>query len=326
MATGFTKVSDIFQPETFNRYVIERLTTINAFFASGVVGSVDGLVFNPEGGTIINMPFWKALTERAQLLDDNTDLVVKKIATGNDKAVQHMRALVYGATDLAAALAGSDPMKVIGDGIAANWSQEMNLMLISTLKGAFAALLAESPDVNIYNISGLSGSAAVIDGASFVDAAQMLGDFKGQIAAIAMHSAVEAKLAKADLIATIRDSEGKIILQSFMGKRVIIDDALVAAAGVYTAYLFGPAAVGFAEGTPKVPSEVERNPLINGGQEYLVQRRHFVLHPRGIAWDPNSGVPALETPSDAELEAAGNWARVYSPKNIRIVQFKFKLA
>jgi Major capsid protein 13-like len=321
-----TKVADVIEPEVFNPYFREMTTRVNAFFQSGIVQTVPDVSMGDQGGTQVQMPFWQALGERAQLLDDTQNLVIKKITTAQDTAVLHARALVYGASDLSAALAGDDPMEAIAAGVGENWSYEFNMCLIATLKGAFAALLAESPDVNVLDISGLSGTAAYIDGASFIDAAQLLGDHKDRIVGILMHSAVEAHLAKNDLIETIRDSEGNILMKSFMGKRVIVDDANTPTATVHDTYLFGPGAIGFAETEPKVPSETNRDPLIGGGQEYLVTRRHYVLHPRGIRWTPQSGVPALTTPSDAELAAAANWTRVYEPKNVRMVRLQHKVS
>jgi len=320
-----TTVADIIVPEVFNPYFVEETTRVNAFFQAGIVSPVPNLTFGENGGTHIQFPFWHALGERAQLLDDATNLDIKKITAGQDTAVQHARALVYGATDLSAALAGSDPMDAIGAGVAENWSYEFNMVLIATLKGAMGALGAESPDVNFLDISGLSGTAAYMDGLSFIDATQLLGDMKDRISGLLMHSAVESWLLKNDLIDTIPDSEGKSSINTFQGKRIIVDDANLPVNGVYTTYLCCPGAIGYGEGSPKVPSETGRLPLTGGGQEYLVTRRHFVLHPRGIKWAPQSGVPVKQTPSDAELAAAANWSRVYDPKNIRIVAFKHKI-
>lgn len=311
-----TKVSDVIVPELFNPYMREKSITRNLFFQSGIIVTTPDITFGGRGGTQINMPFWKALGERAQLLDDDEDLAIKKIQSGQDVAVQHARALVYGATDLSAALAGDDPMGAIGDGIAENWSKEFNHVLLATLNGAMANVTE-----NTLDISAMSGAAGGIDAASFIDAAQLLGDHKDEIAGIAMHSAVEASLAKNDLIDTVRDSEGTLVMRTFMNKRVLIDDTMTGTSGGdYTSYLFGAGAIGWSEGSPKVPTETDRNPLINGGQEYIVSRRHFVLHPRGIRWTPGSGTPAKQTPSDAELANAGNWTQVYDQKNIRIVK------
>lgn len=323
-----TKVSDVIEPSVFSPYVIELSAELSQFWTSGIVRNVDELNANAsEGGSQVNMPFWNDLEGDDQLLDDNTDLTIQGITSGQDVAVWHGRALVYGGTDLAAALAGDDPMRVAAERMAAKWVRQQNRTLISTLKGAMGALEAESPDVNVLNICDLSGAAAFIDGASFIDATQLLGENKDRLVAVAMHSAVEAALAKQDLIDFIRDSEGRVVLSSFMNKTVVVDDRLSPDInGCYTTFLFGEGAVGGAEGSPKVPTETDRNPLINGGQEFIVNRRHFVLHPRGIKWDPASGVPVKQTPSNLELEDADNWTRVWDPANIRIVAFKHKIA
>jgi hypothetical protein len=322
----FTHLSDVIVPEVFNPYVREQTTFVNAFFRSGIIASPGDLTFGDRGGVRINMPFWKALHERAQLLDDHTDLDVKKIEAGDDIAVQHARALVYGSTDLAAALAGSDPMLAIGDGVAENWSYELNHVLLASLVGAMGSVESESPPINSLDISSLSGTAGTIDGHTFIDALQTLGDAKGKIVGMAVHSAVDAHLAKNDLITFTFDSQGQPVLRMFMGKVLIVDDILAPdSGGVYTSYLFGPGAIGWGEGRPKVATESRRDPLIGGGQEYLVSRRHFVMHPRGIAWTPTSGVPAKTTPSDAELTNTANWTRVYQPKNIRIVSFRHQI-
>lgn len=320
-----TMLADVIVPEVFNPYFRELSTRVNAFWQSGIVATVPDLTFGDRGGVQIHMPFWQALGERAQLLDDTQDLEIRKVDSAQDVAVQHARALVYGATDLAAALAGDDPMDAVAAGLAENWSAEFNFTLIATLKGAMGALFAESPDVNALDISGLSGSAAYIDGASFIDAAGTLGDARSRVSGVLMHSAVNSWLAKNDLIEYMPDSEGNLTIPTFMGKRVIEDDANTPDAGVYTTYLFGAGAIGFGEGSPKVPTATDRDELKGGGQEFMVSRRHFVLHPRGIAWDPSSGVPASVTPSDAELANAANWTRVYEPKNIRIVAFKHRI-
>jgi hypothetical protein len=323
-----TKVADIIVPSIFNPYYREQSIKLNAFFASGLVETVDDLNFGQRGGIQIDMPFYKALGERAQLLDDDDDLEIKKIETGRDIAVQHARALVYGGTDLASALSGSDPMMAIADGVAQNWSNEFNLQLIATLKGAMGALGAESPTVNTLDISALSGELAYLDGDSFIDAGQTMGDAKTKIAAVGMHSAVEAWLRKNDLITDVdlADSEGAAMLPFFQGKQVIVDDDFsVESGGIYTTYLFGRGSIGYGEGAPKVPTESDRLPLKGGGQEFLVTRRHYVLHPRGVKWNPSSGVPAKVTPSDTELASASNWSRVWNAKNVRIVRVVHKI-
>ena len=95
---------------------------------------------------------------------------------------------------------------------------------------------------------------------------------------------------------------------------------------VYTSYLFGPGAIGFKEGLAKKPIAVKRDELKGGGMEYLVHRRHFTMHCRGISWTPQANVPAKQVPSNAECADIANYTRVFDPKEIRVVQFKHKLA
>jgi len=318
-----TKLEDVIVPEIFNPYVIERTAELSALWQAGIVSTVSDISLG-DGGSTVQMPFWQDLTGDDQVLDTNTDLTVEKISASKDVAVVNGRALVYGATDLSGALAGDDPMRAIGDLMAAKWARQMQKVVINVLNGAMGTMGDESK--NTLDISGLSGAAAVLDSDAFIDALGTLGDAEGKIQALAVHSATHRLMKKQGLIETIPPEEGKEEISLYQGKRVIVDDGMPVSTGKYTTYLFGPGAIGYAEGTPKTPSETQREGLKNGGEEYLISRRHFVLHPRGIKWDPGSGVPAKDTPSNTELAAKANWSRVYESKNIRIVRLVHKLA
>lgn len=320
-----TVLSNVIVPEVFNPYVINRTMELSALWTSGIIANVPGIdlgdVGSQKGGKTVHMPFWNDLTGDDQILSTGTNLTVANITADQDIAVLNARALVYGSKDLVAPLAGSDPMSIIGDLIAGKWVRRMQAALIAILNGAVGALAAESPDVNVFDISGLVGEAAVADAESIIDAVGMLGDAEGQLTAVAMHSNTERHLRKQNLIDYQMDSNNQPIA-FYMGKRIIIDDGMPVAGGVYTTFFFGPGAIGYSEGTPRVPSEVERNGLVGGGEEYLISRRHFVLHPRGIKW---IGSPAADTPTNAELATAGNWDRVWESKQIRLVAFKHRL-
>lgn len=318
-----TKIADVIVPEIFNPYVIERTAELSALWQAGIVSTVGDIQLG-GGGSTIQMPFWQDLAGEDQVLDDSTDLTVSNIVASKDVAVVNGRALVYGATDLSGALAGDDPMRAIGDLIAAKWARQMQKVVISVLNGAMGALGDESK--NTLDISSLSGAASILDGDAFIDALGTLGDAEGKIQALAVHSATHRLMKKQGLIETIPPEDGKEEISLYQGKRVIVDDGMPVSNGKYTTYLFGAGAIGYAEGTPKVPSEIEREALKNGGEEYLVTRRHFVLHPRGVKWDPASGVPAKDTPSNTELATKTNWTRVYESKNIRIVRLVHKVA
>jgi hypothetical protein len=222
---------------------------------------------------------------------------------------------------LAGNLAGDDPMRAIADLVASYWARRLQAVLISTLKGVF---LAASMSGNVHDISALTGGAELISASSFVDATQLLGDAKDQLTAVVMHSAVNAYLAKLDLIEFAKDSSGNPTVPTYMGKRVIIDDALTAASSVYTTYLFGTGALAYGEGSPVafVPTETDRDSL--AGEDYLINRKTFLFHPRGVAFQ--SASVAGVSPTNAEMETAANWLRVFENKAIRVVQFKHKIA
>lgn len=314
-----TKIADVIVPEVFNPYVRERTAALSALFNSGIVATVPELsLLGLRGGTTLAMPFWQDLTGAEEILSDTSPLGVDKITASQDVAVLHARGKAWGVNDLAKALSGSDPMAAIGDLVADYWARRHQVQLIATLKGIFAA---SSMSGNVHDISAGTGDAAVISADGVVDAIYKLGDASGKLTAFAMHSAVVGKLVKGNLIDYRLDSEGKPTIPTYLSKDVMVDDSMPVASGVYTSYLFGEGAIGYADADAPVPTETDRDSL--QGEDILINRQHFLLHPRGVKW---KGTPSGVSPTNAELETGTNWERVYENKNIRIVQFKHRIA
>ena len=229
-----------------------------------------------------------------------------------------MRGKAWSANDLAKALSGSDPMAAIGDLVATYWARRRQALLFSMLKGVFASttMLAEQ----VHDISA-EATNNTLTGNSFIDALTLMGDAAGKITAMGMHSGAYASLQKQNLIEFIPNSNGEVNIPTYMGKRVIVDDGCPVAAGVYTTYLFGEGAIGLGNGSAPVPTETDRDSL--AGDDILINRQHFVLHPRGVKFT-NASV-AGSSPTNTEVEAAANWARVYEKKNTRIIKFVHKI-
>lgn len=319
-----TKIADVIVPEVFNPYVIQRTMELSAIFQSGIAQRTEEFDrLASSAARTVQMPFWGDLTGEDEVLSDDNALTPGKIQAQKDEAVILRRGRAWGANDLAANLAGDDPMRVIADLVAAYWARRYQAALVATLQGVFA-----SPSMAdlVHDISGETGDAAVISAKTTVDAAQKLGDAKTQLTAIIMHSATEAALAKQDLIEYIRPSTGSIDVPTFLGKRVIVDDGVPydSSTGTYTTYLFGPGAVAYGEGNPVgfVPTETDRDSL--AGEDFLINRRTFILHPRGVRFKSTS--VAGVSPTNDELADGTNWERVYEPKAIRIVKFVHKIA
>ena len=324
MSVTKTIISDVIVPVVFNPYVIQRTAELSAFYQSGIIARTPELDrLASSGGRLINMPFWEDLTGDDEVLSDTEALTVGKIKEKQDVAALLARGRAWSVNDLAKALSGDDPMAAIGDLVAEYWARRFQTILIKTLDGIFGQgdQGDTEMDANRHDISLKTGTAAVINAKTAVDAIYKLGDNADKLTGFAMHSATVAKLTKDDLIETIPPSEGKPAVRTFLGKPVVVDDSLPVSNGVYTTYIFGAGAFGWGEGGAPVPVETARDAL--AGDDILVHRRHFILHPRGVAFQ--NKVVTGKTPSNAELATCTNWKRVYESKNVRIVQFKHRL-
>lgn len=322
-----TPLSAMIIPSEFNAYVAVDTTEKSALFQSGIITDLTSVIDAQIEGKTVNMPFFNDLdtTDAEVVLDDTADLTVGKMTTGQDVAVKLLRGKAFGTTDLAADLSGADPIDAIANRFADWWNVRMQTALLSTLAGAMGSA---GMAANVNDISGGSAGAQYFDADAFIDSAFLLGDEQAGLTGVAVHSLTLKAMIKADLIDFVPDSQGKLTIPTYLGKSVLVDDSMpVSGSGatrIFTTYLFGQGAIGFGERSPKVPVEVERQALKGMGQEYIVNRRQWVMHPRGVKW--LGGTQAGVTPTNAELATTTNWSRVYDQKIIRIVAFKHMIA
>lgn len=323
---SITRIADVIQPEIFTPYTIQRTMELSALIQSGIAennSQFDELAGGPN--TLVNMPFWDDLTGDPEVMDDTGETTPGKITANKDVARKLAWVKSYGANALSAMLSGSDPLKAIADLFASYWNRQYQGMLLSILEGVFAsAKMAEK----VHDITAETGDAALISGRTFIDAVQKMGDAKDLLTGVMIHSATEAFLAKNDLIEYKEESDGKIRIPYFMGKRVIVDDSVAfdTATGASEAYLFGNGAIAWGNGShPDIQqTEVVRKGLSLAGEDILVNRRLSILHPRGVKWTEDSVAGTF--PTLEELETGTNWERVYEPKAVRVVKFVFKVA
>src|SRR5215471_11682927 len=327
-----TAVADVIIPTEFEKYAIERTAELSNFGQSGIVEMAPEFdAIAQGGGREVKMPFWKDLTATRQLLSDSATLAVNKITSDQDIARIHNDAQVWSVNHLAKVVSGDDPMQAIVDLVGGYWARTDEGLIVSCLKGMFGAASMAGNLLGIHSESVAGASAATkLNGATFVDACAKLGDAASLLTTVAMHSATEAALRKLDLIDFLPDSEGKPTLVTFQGRRVVVDDSLPTRAGttdgtVYTSYLFGEGA--FAKGVAPLDGtalqggfgtegvEVARFPLES--DTVLINRRRYILHPRGVKF--TSASVAGDTPTNAELEMGANWTRVFENKNVRMV-------
>ena len=334
-----TKLSDVIVPELFNPYVIKQTMEKSALFQCGIVKN--DAVFDAlasEAAPIHNMPFFEDLTGDAEQIIEDADLTPEKITSNKDVSCTIRRAKMWAATDLSAALAGSDPMAAIGTLVAKYWARQMQKELISVLKGVFGTYNDGEGGTGGTNITPFSAhildltkqstaAAKKISASAFIDALQLLGDAQETLTGFVMDSATKSCLKKQNLLETERDSNS-VEFNTYQDRRVIVDDNCPVegsgASAVHTAYIFGEGAVALGNGSPVgfVPTEVDRDKKKGSGIDFLINRKTFILHPRGVKW--TDAVRAnTEGPSRAELENPQNWLPVYELKQIPIVAFKY---
>lgn len=321
-----TRIADVIQPEVFTPYAIQRTMELSALLQSGIVQNTsefDELASGPN--TIINMPYWNDLTGDAETMADTGNTTPGKITAGADVARKLGLVRSWGVNALAAHLSGDDPAGAIADLVASYWARQYQNYLLSILDGVFDAA---SMAGKVHDISAETGDAALISAETFIDAAQLMGDAKELLTGVMFNSAVEAYLAKQDLIETIPGSQGSDRIRAFLGRNVIVDDGVPfdTSTKVGVAYLFGAGAVALGNGSdPKIQqTEIVRDGKSLAGEDILVTRRLPILHPRGVKWTETAVAGTF--PTLTELETGTNWARVYEPKAVRIVKFVFKVA
>ena len=137
------------------------------------------------------------------------------------------------------------------------------------------------------------------------------GDHRNQYAMAIMHSNVAADLEDLNVITFLTQTDANGIqrdlgLATWNGRLVVIDDdAPVSEDGKYTTYVLGKGSIEFADCGVKVPSEMVRDALTNGGIDVLVTRQRHLFAPKYISFT-NKAVASL-SPKAEELANGANW-------------------
>lgn len=316
-----TKLEDVIVPEVYAPYVLQKSVELCNFIKSGIATSDGERIAQrlAAGGQTVSLPMWVNERTPDEVPVEDTDATINKITADKDVAVRHIRNISYGSNDYARLLSGDDPMKAIGDKNALDWAFALQKIAINSLKGLFTPSTGALKD-SVLDISGGTGAAAVISYEALVDALYLLGDHAENVTAIAMHSAVFAKLTKLKLLDNPTPIDQTYPFRTFLGRSIIVDDNLEPTDGAYPIYLFGTGAFAFNELPGLAEVEIDRNK--KSGNDYLITRRTFTMHPRGVKWvGPITGL----APSNAELATAAKWQLVDNRKNVAIAELIAKV-
>lgn len=329
-----TLISDVVVPEVYTTYTAVDSPEKTAFFDAGIAVRTplfDGLA---NGGNIVTVPFWKDLdasVEPNYSTDNPADVASpQKVVAGEQIARVGFINQGYSSADLAAELAGSDPMQRVRNRFGSYWMKQWQRRTIANLQGVLADNIANDSSDMVNSIAGATNAdvtaSTLFSRAAFTKAAFTSGDNFDDYNAIAVHSVVYKRMVDNDDIEFIPDSQGRLLIPTFMGRRVIVDDGMpfTAAAGsggtdaaaTYTSILFASGAIGYGEGTARTPVELEREAAQGngGGIETLWERKQWIIHPFGFQFTSNTVTG--QSPTWANLRLAANWNRVVERKNV----------
>ncbi len=330
MAT--VQLADVYVPLTFNRRAQEAQIETNAFLSSGIAQSDPTLAAQfANGGTTAELPQYNGIgLAEANIGSDDpaVSATTAKIGSAKQIARSASRNYHWSTMDLARDLALEDPMGAITGRVGAFWAADDEHRLIASVRGVLADNIAnDAGDMvnDIYtDVLGAVPDANKISPEAIVDTLQTLGDKKAGISVIAMHSVQHAKLQLLQLLVdNVNPVTGELVSQTYLGKRVVIDDSLESVAGVnhpkYTVAFFGPGAFSFASGPIQTPSAITRNELVgNGaGETILSSRVNSIFHPNGFQCVGGAWVSSAAG-TYAELGAAASWDRIVQRKNVPI--------
>lgn len=344
MAT--VQLSDIFIKKVYQSIVPKNNTQRLALLNSGL------LVRNAEFDAIagqstkeVEVPVWNDLATDGEpnYSNDNPDsrATPQKVNTTSMKARTAFMNNSWSATDLAVELGRNvgDPMTRIKTRTTNYWDIQRQKRLIACSKGILAKNVASNNGDMLFNAAIADGDQAeaanLISRSAVVEAVFTLGDRFDDIRAMAMHSVVYQRLVDQQQIEFIQPAGVDLMIPTYLGKRVIVDDACPAVAGgtsgfIYTTILFGAGCFGYGEGNPPNPVEVWRDPqAANGaGLEVLIERCTWLLHPTGHNFTSatlSGGAVDNANPVSAtlaDLALAANWTRVMDRKHIPLAFLK----
>lgn len=332
MAAGpTTRVSDVIVPELFTPYAQNLTVEKSRLIQSGLISRSDVLDnFLAGGGLTIQIPSFKDLDNDAERISTDTSVPFadadaslpagvarppnpNKIGTLKEIAVRMSRNNSWSSSNLAATLAGADPMNAIASRVSDYWVRRMQLAFVATWRGVIADNAANDSGDYALDISGASFQDGVTNfsAEAFLDAAQTMGDNQSVLTAVMVHSVVYNRMMKNNLIDFIPDSEGRVNIPTFLGREVIVDDGMPRSGSVYDTWLFGAGATQMGIGSPPVPTEVDRKAGggNGGGQDVLYNRVEWCIHPTGHAFVMSS-IPD-GGPANGDLDDATSWDRRY---------------
>ena len=315
-----------FNAEVFGQY-LETVPRVkqNALLNAGILrGRPDlkQILVDQAGGNFISVPMTGLVDGEAINYDGNTDITATNLETFLQSMIVVGRTKAWLERDFSQDITGHDFMADIAAQVSNYWDDVDQATMLAILEGIFGVTQDGFADKHTLDIS--AETTPTVGPSTLNDAIQKAaGANKGIFTCVIMHSVVAKNLENQQLLEYMKYNDGEGIqrdmaLATWNGRTVLVDDDVPveavaqtqtdAAYNKYTTYVLGAGAFDFCDCGAHVPSEVHRDPLTNGGQEYLITRQRKLFAPRGFSFvQPGT---AIISPTDVQLKTAARWAVV----------------
>lgn len=341
-------LTEIYARDQADRALIDESIRKSAVWNSGLVtidprlskmvGDGEGRKISRIGWSDISDPLLtgnaaQAITHNPGYTDDSaTTLIANANATYQYDAVKTNVAYAMGQKEIVKACSFvEDPVAALNGRLTNYWARYFDMYATSILAGVLEDDIDNDSSSMLYG----DGSTA-IDENAILDGFATLGDAAELgTGVMIVHSKVAFVLRKAQLIDTIPSAENSAVLfEYFQGVRMIVSDQVPAKSGTAVSILAQPGVIEFGSSSNNIiPSETYRLPLVGvgGGEEYLITRQQFSMHPMGMTWEdstvsgsvasgtiPDLGTTTKLWPCPADMALAANWNKVIARKKIKV--------
>ena len=288
-----------------------------------------------NGSNFFTVPFYNVLTGTEDVYNGVNSFTGGGLTGGSYSGVVYGRMAKWSAKSFIKDFnSGADPMAQIVAGVANFWIKARQTRLMGILSAVFGITGNAEWTKHITNIVTATTSATdanKIGETTINDACvKACGDNAQDFSLAIMHSVVANRLANLQLLnySKYTDASGitrNLPIGTINGKTVIVMDnvpvttnATASAEKDYVTYVLGLGAIRYASAPVDIPSEMDRDPNLNGGVDMIYTRVRECFAPYGFSFKGDCttdvGVP------DAVLNASASWEIKMPEKSIHMVK------
>lgn len=270
-----------------------------------------------NGSNLYTFPFYNELADGDEdNYDGQNNMTADEITGASQTGVVFGRMKAWKAPQFAADFTTAKPLAAIAARINPWYVHQTQKRIIGMTDAA----------LQVNQLKSHAVSKAALTENTLSDVTQEIwGDAKDNIVMAIMHSAVAQEFEDLNRANYLKytDANGmtrEVRTITVNGILCIIDDGMpmTAASGsgdsatpaMYDTYLYGVGALRHASAPVTMPVETWRDPVTNGGVDFIGTRRRETIHLNGLSFKAPNGMTA--SPTNAQLFNKSNWELAYS--------------